>query len=299
MMFNNPGRLGNRLNSYATSLRFQAVHKGNATVATSRDTVQRLMELLDPTYLPLPVAEKSLVEKAKEKKAFVAVGPNWAKSDFVTHLEPTFQKAEKEFRKNHEPKLYSLGGYPNRMWLLAGHHDTIRAAYRIREDLRQKAARFLEGVRQKRGLQDITFVGFHIRRTDYTKVIKTYYKCSLPGPAYYESALNYYRNKLQNPVFVVASDSSTYARQHLKGHKDVEFSDMKSPAEDMALLGSCSHSIMTVGSYGFWASFFAGGEVVYPLGVNCTVTPFVHPDTLGPRGYENFKPFDMDGGGPL
>ncbi|XP_050701761.1 uncharacterized protein LOC126988037 isoform X18 [Eriocheir sinensis] len=299
MMFNNKGRLGNRLNSYATSLRFQAVHKGNATVATSRDTVQRLMELLDPTYLPLPVVENSLVSKALEKKTFVLVSPNWGKSDFVTHLEPTFQKAEKEFRKNHEPKLYSLEGFPNRMWLLAGHHDTIRAAFRIGEDLRQKAARFLEGVRQKRGRRDITFVGFHIRWAEYTQMIKTYYKCSVPGPAYYESALNYYRDKLQNPVFVVASDSPTYARQHLGGNKDVEFSDMKTAAEDMALLGSCSHSVMTVGSYGFWASFFAGGEVVYPLGVNCTVTPFVHPDTLGPRGYENFKPFDMDGGGPV
>lgn len=75
--------------------------------------------------------------------------------------------------------------------------------------------------------------------------------------------------------------------------------DMKSAAEDMALLGSCSHSVMTVGSYGFWASFFAGGQVVYPLIVNCSVTPFVHPDSLGPLDYDNFKPFDINGGGPV
>ena len=34
--------------------------------------------------------------------------------------------------------------------------------------------------------------------------------------------------------------------------------------EHMSLLSRCNHSIITVGSIGFWASYLAHGEVVYP-----------------------------------
>nr|XP_027226115.1 galactoside 2-alpha-L-fucosyltransferase 2-like [Penaeus vannamei] len=47
-------------------------------------------------------------------------------------------------------------------------------------------------------------------------------------------------------------------------HSDVYFSSGKSAFEDMALLSSCNHSIVTMGSYGFWTGYLAGGEVVYP-----------------------------------
>lgn len=38
----------------------------------------------------------------------------------------------------------------------------------------------------------------------------------------------------------------------------------KPPELDMAVLASCNHSIITLGSFGFWTGFLTGGEVVYP-----------------------------------
>jgi galactoside 2-L-fucosyltransferase 1/2 len=35
------------------------------------------------------------------------------------------------------------------------------------------------------------------------------------------------------------------------------------PAEHMALLAACNHSVVTTGSFGWWAAFLAGGTVVY------------------------------------
>ena len=32
----------------------------------------------------------------------------------------------------------------------------------------------------------------------------------------------------------------------------------------MAILAACNHTIITAGSYGFWAGYLAGGTVVYP-----------------------------------
>lgn len=37
-----------------------------------------------------------------------------------------------------------------------------------------------------------------------------------------------------------------------------------SPELDLAVLAACNHSIMTLGTFGFWGSYLAGGEVLYP-----------------------------------
>lgn len=40
---------------------------------------------------------------------------------------------------------------------------------------------------------------------------------------------------------------------------EIEFSS----AMDLALLSSCNHVVMTVGSFGWWAGYLSGGTVVY------------------------------------
>jgi hypothetical protein len=35
------------------------------------------------------------------------------------------------------------------------------------------------------------------------------------------------------------------------------------PGRDFALLIQCNHTIMTIGTYGFWAACLAGGDTVY------------------------------------
>ncbi|MPC36448.1 Galactoside 2-alpha-L-fucosyltransferase 2 [Portunus trituberculatus] len=182
------------------------------------------------------------------------------------------------------------------MWMLAQHFSIIRASYRIRAELQQEARRFLERARHGRG-RNVTFVGLHIRRGDYVNFIKNFHNCSLPGPEFYEAAINHYRASLADPLFVVTSDDLPHARHHLHRHPDVVFSDLRTAEGDMALLAACSHSIMTVGSFGFWSSFLAGGHVVYPLVNGCSKTPFMHPDSLGSRGFENWLPLMVESRG--
>ncbi|XP_042881085.1 galactoside 2-alpha-L-fucosyltransferase SEC1-like [Penaeus japonicus] len=88
---------------------------------------------------------------------------------------------------------------------------------------------------------------------------------TLPGEKYFQRALDYYRKKFSNNVlFVAASDDMDFIHSKLKGEIDVFFAPGTSAAFDMALLSSCNHSIITMGSYGFWTGYLAGGEVVYP-----------------------------------
>ena len=43
----------------------------------------------------------------------------------------------------------------------------------------------------------------------------------------------------------------------------VIFSEGHGAEEDLAILSSCNHTIMTVGTYGWWAGYLAGGITVY------------------------------------
>jgi len=43
----------------------------------------------------------------------------------------------------------------------------------------------------------------------------------------------------------------------------VAFSENHNAAEDLAILSSCDHTIMSVGTFGWWAGYLAGGIVVY------------------------------------
>ena len=55
--------------------------------------------------------------------------------------------------------------------------------------------------------------------------------------------------------------------------------------EDMAVLSLCHHSAMTVGSFGFWSSFLAGGTKVY---ADPTGYKYLPPFSMNIKGFKNF-----------
>ncbi|XP_069994999.1 galactoside alpha-(1,2)-fucosyltransferase 2-like [Penaeus vannamei] len=287
VVFSTVGRLGNSLNSYATALTFAG--RSDVTIAVTQSIYEMVTSLMEPSSLSLPVLANELLFEAQDMGVAEVVQPDYIRDDMVSHLLPTIEKAAKEVAKNPETrKIYILEGYPNRMKMLAGHHSTVRKNFQIRGELKKKAQNFLGKIRKSVG-KNPTFVGFHIRRTDYVKFSQIFQKCSLPSSDYYDAALDYYRTHYTRPVFVVASDDMSHARKHLAHANDVFFSEMSLPEEDLSLLASCNHSIMTAGSFGFWASYLAGGEVLYSLLRGCVFTPFVHPGSVAGEGFERWR----------
>ncbi|KAK3879764.1 hypothetical protein Pcinc_015695 [Petrolisthes cinctipes] len=291
------GRLGNCFSSYATAITFNANHSHEATIAVSQNIFKAVSRVMDKSHLTLPVVGNELLLDVIDMGLSEVVRPDYFKDDHVSHLQPTINRAIDEYKKTGQEKVYLLEGYPNKMKMLADYHQTVRNNFNIRSDLQAKAKSFLDGVRRTRGYDDVTFIGVHIRRGDYVNFMEKFHHCSVPNPSYYHAALDHYRHTLHTApplVFVVCSDDLTHARLHLANHTDVVFSDLTEPEEDLALLAACSHSVMTVGSFGFWASYLAGGRVVYPLLSNCTHTPYVHPHSLGTRGYLNWLPLPVN-----
>ncbi|XP_024079210.2 galactoside 2-alpha-L-fucosyltransferase 2-like, partial [Terrapene carolina triunguis] len=94
-----------------------------------------------------------------------------------------------------------------------------------------------------------------------------------------EKAMGYFRAKYQEPVFVVSSNGMEWCRENIDASRgDVYFSgDGKesSPGRDFALLAHCNHTIMTIGTFGIWAGYLAGGETVYLANYTLPDSPFL------------------------
>jgi galactoside 2-L-fucosyltransferase 1/2 len=69
-------------------------------------------------------------------------------------------------------------------------------------------------------------------------------------PDYFLRHINVFQNKYQQVMFVVLSDDPKWCKRELRG--DVVVMKIKSPAQDLAILAACKHSIIDYGTYGAW-----------------------------------------------
>ena len=67
-------------------------------------------------------------------------------------------------------------------------------------------------------------------------------------------------------MFLILSDDLDWCRKELApiSKNVVVVEELSSVEGDLALLASGSHVIISVGTYGFWGGFLAGGEIAYP-----------------------------------
>jgi len=127
------------------------------------------------------------------------------------------------------------------------------------------------------GLPVVTWIGIHIRRGDFL----TFFKIDT-SIEYLTWAMNYFRRKYVNCRFVIASDDKKYVETTLGNNTDIFITPSNFFAgDDLAALGLCEHAIVTAGTYGWWAAWFAGGDVIhdlnYPVGFQKCVKEHYFP----------------------
>ena len=109
----------------------------------------------------------------------------------------------------------------------------------------------------------VTTVGIHVRRGDIAdQEDKVHFGHLVPSANYFTKAMKYMRAAHGHVVFLVASDDYTWARQNIV-EGDVVFVEPATPEVHMATLSKCNHVIMSVGTFGWWAGFLSGGDVIY------------------------------------
>ena len=142
-------------------------------------------------------------------------------------------------------------------------HDFVRQEFTFDTQLVQKAQSFLLNSVPSGTPSEYTYVGIHVRRGDAS--LHPAYKVA--SVAYFSLTMSYFEKKYKDVVFVVCSDDKNWVSRSVKSQKSlVLYSQFKDAASDMCLLSQCNHTIITSGTFGWWAGWLAGGEVLYDKG---------------------------------
>jgi len=153
------------------------------------------------------------------------------------------------------------------------YRDDIKREFTFLPIIRETTDTFLKSVAAKihsqfSGAINITFVGMHVRRGDYVRIVPNHRKGVIADARYLAKAMERMRGRYPDSVFVVASDDVTWCRHNINVSRgDVYFVadgiPQASPGQDIAVLAACNHTIMTFGTFGFWCAYLAGGDVIY------------------------------------
>ncbi|XP_037675579.1 galactoside alpha-(1,2)-fucosyltransferase 2-like [Choloepus didactylus] len=236
------GRLGNQMGEYATLYALAKLNGRPASIPA------RTHSTLAPIFrITLPVLHSTAASRIRWR--------NYPLNDWM----------EEEYR--HIPGEYvRLTGYPC-SWTFYHHlRPEILQEFTLHDCVREEAQAFLRGLRVN-GSRPGTFVGVHVRRGDYVHVMPRVWKGVVADRGYLQEALGWFRARHRSPVFVVSSDDMAWCRENIDASRgDVAFAGsglQGSPARDLALLTQCNHTVMTIGTFGFWAAYLAGGDTVY------------------------------------
>ena len=241
------GRLGNIMLEYAVLL--GASH----TLGRSPRLLQEMADALAASFEPLstPVLP-------------VGCHYNWT--------EVRIQKLMHQAPDKQQSIL--LFGYPTAVPVFQPLRRKVLREFTFRPELRARADRRLAELAHQANATSPTFIAVHVRRTDYKKWMAQHVEGRLIGADFLGRALALMRRRHPDALFVVASDDLDWCRRELRAPDVVLAGDgvQTQPGADLALLAACNHSVLTHGTFGFWAAYLAGGEVVAPTGYGTTRT---------------------------
>ncbi|XP_029440905.1 galactoside 2-alpha-L-fucosyltransferase 2-like [Rhinatrema bivittatum] len=251
---NSVGRFGNQMGEYATLYALAKLNGHKAYI------LQAMHNWLAPIFkISLPVLHQDVVDKIPWR--------NYNLHDWMS-----------EEYEHIEGKYVKLISTPC-SWTFYHHiQEEIFQEFTFHDFIRDEANKYLEKVKGTRS--NATFIGVHVRRGDYLHIMPNQWKGVVADKAYLEKAMGYFRNKYQEPIFVVTSNGMQWCKENINTSRgDVYFSGdgmESSPGKDFALLAHCNHTIMTIGTFGYWASYLARGETIYLTNYTLPDSPFMN-----------------------
>jgi len=146
----------------------------------------------------------------------------------------------------------------------------LRQSLNFRRKLVQFAVQFLR-TNTPPGWTDSSFVrvGVHVRRGDFLHRRKIRKGFTTATPRYLRRALGYFVDRFARIQFVVTSNDVPWCRKNVRqsfwdrNRVNITISEGHSAGQDLALLASCNHTVITTGTYGWWAAWLVNGITVY------------------------------------
>ena len=205
----------------------------------------------------------------------------WIKPwDKIDNVDNNFDYSKMQDTSLQVGKALDIGDFPNEIKTFKEYLPDLRKRFKIRAKFLDRAEDLLQSELMKRNMlgSDITWVGVHNRRGDYQQHLHSLYGLSLLEADYFKRAMDIFVADYSHVIFVVVTDDMEWARDNIKfpgvqiaylGHSQVLEKDVDHPltpghdiGDDLALLASCNHTILSYGTFGQWAALLAGGRVV-------------------------------------
>ncbi|KAK7090671.1 hypothetical protein V1264_010433 [Littorina saxatilis] len=171
---------------------------------------------------------------------------------------------------------------PHRDAFIKGYHQSWKYYLNVRDELldkhfvfhkpiQRKASDYIQGVRDSLNKHDSVLISIHVRRGDFVRQrIKGFTAAPIP---YYYKAMNYFRRKYKNVLFIICTNDIFWAMDNLDQGPDIHYSTNTDGAVDLAILANSDHVVITSGSFSWWAGYLIRGEVIYYHG-------FPEPNTI-------------------
>ncbi|XP_053396078.1 galactoside alpha-(1,2)-fucosyltransferase 2-like [Mercenaria mercenaria] len=158
----------------------------------------------------------------------------------------------------------------NSNWTLDGYLQSFKHFVHVQNDINDLftfKSNILDEARQfihNSTTQYTVKIGIHVRRGDFLSEYHRNLGRVTPEADYYQKAMDLYSTKYRNITFFVFSNDIAWCKGHLLdlGH-EVIFSTYNHPGYDLAIMSLCDHMIISVGTFGWWGGWLAGGSVVY------------------------------------
>lgn len=125
----------------------------------------------------------------------------------------------------------------------------------IKRELHVKSKTDLKNADVLMQIKSANSVCIHVRRGDY--VTENLLVCD---KAYYEAAIRYIRQKIENPVFFFFSDDIQWVKENFKNDGYIYVENNNQDYEELELMYNCKHFILSNSSFSWWAQYLSDNE---------------------------------------
>jgi hypothetical protein len=250
------GGLGNQLFQYAAGKSLAVLHNTELKLdLTGFNKTTNRYFLLDNFNIHADIATKSEIRRIRK-------GPSLIGNYLFKEEGDTFHIFSESHFKYHE-EFYDLpdNTYLEGYWQSYKYFEEISAVIREEFTIKSDISRYGNILQE---IQDTESVAIHIRLGDYLTNPEAHAFHGLCSSEYYNSAINFMVNRLNDPHFFVFSDDIHLAKERFQfSGLDVSYIEGqtgKMSYLDLYIMSKCRHFIIANSTYSWWSAWLGSNH---------------------------------------
>ena len=108
----------------------------------------------------------------------------------------------------------------------------------------------------------VTYIGIHIRRGDFLRFKVQKRGRPIASKDYVNRAKHAMKKIYDNILFIATSDDKRWLKENIVDNNTI-LSHFSKAKDDLALLVNCNHTIISSGTFSWWAGWLANGTTIY------------------------------------